>query len=322
MNLDNIIARLLSSDATKEELQQIENWTLESQENAEALKEMKEIWDKTENMSNYKDFQTDKAWMKVNAKIVNEELQVPVKKASIVRRMLPLAASLVLLIACIFAFKFMTSAERTTLEQFSSIDTIKELTLQDKSSLTLDKNSSLTILSDFEEERLMRVDGRSYFEVATDKKRPFIVKTHHGDIRVTGTKFTVDTKPNKTEIFLHEGSIQYNFNSRLIDLEASEAISIEKGELVKYRHVDQNIESWKSGKLVFADQRLENVFKSLSRHFNVQIDVSAVDVDIDCPLTSSFEKLTLAEILDELKVLFKLDYESHKGKMIIKNLSC
>ena len=321
MNLDNIIARLLSSDATKEELQQIEEWTLESKENAEALREMKEIWDKTENMSNYKDFQTDKAWMKVNAQIVTEELKVPVKKTSIVRRMLPLAASLVLLIACVFAFKFMTSTDSTP-EQFSSLDTIKELTLEDRSSLTLDKNSKLTILSDFEKERLMRVDGRSYFEVATDKKRPFIVKTHHGDIRVTGTKFTVDTKPNKTEIFLHEGSIQYTFNGRLIDLEASEAINIEKGELVKYRHVDQNIESWRSGKLVFADQRIENVFKSLSRHFNIQIDVTAVNVNIDCPLTSSFEDLTLVEILDELKVLFKLDYESHKGKMVIKNLSC
>lgn len=321
MDLDQIIARLLSSEATKEELQQLEEWTRESKENAEALNEMKEIWDKTENMSNYKDFQTDKAWMKVNAQIVNEELQMPAPKTPIIRRLLPLAASLILLVACVFAFKFLSSGA-DKLEQFSAVESVKDLTLTDNSLLTLDKKSTLTILSDFEEERVMRIDGRSYFKVATDKKRPFIVKTHHGDIKVTGTQFTVDTKPSRTEVFLHEGSIQYNFNGRIFELEASDAIVIEKGELAKYRFLDQNIESWRSGKLVFADQPIDNVLKSISRHFDVEIEFESISVDLSCPLTTTFDKLTLTEILDELKVIFKLDYEHQKGKMIIKNLSC
>jgi len=322
MDLDQIIARLLSSEATKQELEQLEQWTQESKENAESLKAMKELWDKTENMSNYKDFQKEKAWMKINAQIVQEELTAPVTRIPIIRRLMPLAASLVLLAACVFTFNYLNSDSGSSLEQFSSLETIKDVTLKDHSQLTLDKNSTLTILNDFQDERLMRIDGRSYFQVATDKKRPFVVKTHHGDIKVTGTKFTVDTQPNKTEVFLHEGSVQYDFNGRLIDLKASDAIIIEKGELTKYRFTDQNIESWRSGKLVFSDQRIENVFKSLSRHFDVPIDFSAVSVNVNCPITTTFDNLTLKEILEELKVLFKLDYENNQGKMIIKKLSC
>ena len=49
--------------------------------------------------------------------------------------------------------------------------------------------------------------GEAFFSVATDAAHPFLVKTHAGTVRVTGTKFNVRLADRGAEVTLLEGSV-------------------------------------------------------------------------------------------------------------------
>ena len=67
------------------------------------------------------------------------------------------------------------------------------LTLPDGSSIWLNAQTTIQYPVSFNKhERKIKLDGEAYFEVAKDKKRPFIVNTKDCSVEVLGTKFNVD----------------------------------------------------------------------------------------------------------------------------------
>ena len=60
------------------------------------------------------------------------------------------------------------------------------------------------------DQRLVKLDGEAYFEVARDEKKPFTVQTDKYNVEVLGTKFDVESYSD-TESFetaLMEGSVK------------------------------------------------------------------------------------------------------------------
>jgi len=86
------------------------------------------------------------------------------------------------------------------------------LRLPDKSKVWLNASSSLTFTTDLNKAAIRRVQlkGEAYFEVASDKKRPFIVETDRQEIEVLGTHFNVNSYPDEPASMttLIEGSIR------------------------------------------------------------------------------------------------------------------
>ncbi len=324
MSLENILGRFFSSQASKEELQQLDDWKNEAEDNIEALNEMNEIWEKSNDLKNYEKFDTNKAWLKVNSAIVSEELKLPSKSTSssktIIRRLLPYAASIAILISAFWAYNNMDNTPK--LEEYSSSEKVLELNLADKSKIVLDKESSLTVQSDFKNKRTVKANGRVFFDVSSDPSRPFVVNTHHGSIKVVGTSFTVLTTQDKTEVFLLEGQINFTHENKLISLLPSDALVIENGELIKYRFDAKNINSWRSNRLVFKDVYVTEVFKSLEDHFLIDIVLDKKNVNSNCRISSTFDNLSLTDILSEIDILYDLNFELTESKLKIKKLSC
>ena len=66
------------------------------------------------------------------------------------------------------------------------------ITLSDGTRVHLNAETRLTYPVCFSsKERIVQIEGEAYFDVAPDKEHPFIVKTSHTSIRVTGTSFNV-----------------------------------------------------------------------------------------------------------------------------------
>jgi len=104
MSLENLLARIFGNNSTQEEKVLLDEWKNESEENLEALAEMEKIWEVSEDMKSYDQYDGDKAWRKLNSAIVIEELKSGSNSntqstSSIIRRILPIAASLLLLAA-------------------------------------------------------------------------------------------------------------------------------------------------------------------------------------------------------------------------------
>jgi ferric-dicitrate binding protein FerR (iron transport regulator) len=325
MNLDNLLARLFSNQVSDEEKEFLESWKREGEENLQSLKEMTEIWGASEELQDYKEFDKDSAWRKLNSAIVSEELQEesPKPSFSIGKRLMPIAASLVLLVALGFGVKhFLIDATPKLPSYLTSAESMESIQLADNSKVILDYNSSFNVLNDFDATREVKLSGRAFFDVQSNEENPFMINTEHGMVMVMGTQFTLETSEEKTEIKLLEGKVMYSHEGRKIEMSPGEAILVSEGEVLKYRFDKSNAKSWVSNELIFESVQMSQVFKTLKEHFDTDIIIQDKFVDGTCKFSSKFKGSTLSEILEEISGILDIEYSEEAGKIIIKKLSC
>lgn len=85
----------------------------------------------------------------------------------------------------------------------------RSLALADGSTVELNARTSLAITLERDVRRVRLENGEAFFAVAKDPGRPFVVETPVGDVRVTGTQFSVHTdKEGNFAVTVAEGSVQ------------------------------------------------------------------------------------------------------------------
>jgi ferric-dicitrate binding protein FerR (iron transport regulator) len=136
------------------------------------------------------------------------------KSVSLMGRMLRIAAMIVLTSGIAFLSGYYLSPSVKTATANCTIVAPKGnkafAELPDGTRVWLNAESKLTYPGTFaEESRQVFLEGESYFEVAKDNKRPFIVHTSGVIIRATGTAFNVKSYPSEDIIqtTLVEGSV-------------------------------------------------------------------------------------------------------------------
>ncbi|WP_442591245.1 FecR family protein [Pedobacter sp. AW31-3R] len=144
------------------------------------------------------------------------------------RRIYRYAAILTLLVPAFFFFKKEQKPAGLTekTEQFTTYTTTaaesKRLTLQDHSIVHLNPSSSLRISSRFgtlPNRDVFLEKGNAFFEVAKDRRHPFIVHAQSLSTRVLGTKFKVSNTANdKVEVSVSEGKVQVSQAKKVLAL--------------------------------------------------------------------------------------------------------
>ena len=150
------------------------------------------------------------------------------------------------------------------------------LTLCDGSRLWVNSGTTIIYPSIFEEEkREIFINGEVYLEVAHEENRKFIVKTAKMEIAVLGTSFNISAYNDDSEysVALVSGKVAIkNKNHKDITLLPNQ----------RYKLTDRgnyNIESvnaldytcWREGLMKVDSEYLNNIFKRLSRYYNVAI---------------------------------------------------
>ena len=152
--------------------------------------------------------------------------------------------------------------------------------------------------------RSVELKGEAYFEVQADKKRPFYVNTPDGSsVYVYGTKFNVAAYEDEELIgtVLEKGKVNViTPNQETMELlRRAVAVTIGTVEWIKKRVDVYEKVAWKNGKLIFRNATLEEIFKRLSRHFNVDIEFDN-RLGKEYKYRATFHKETLQQILDYL----------------------
>jgi len=174
--------------------------------------------------------------------------------------------------------------------------------------------------------RTVFLTGEAYFEVAENKKQPFIVSAANLNIRVLGTKFNVNAYPeDKTEeIVLVEGSVAlYNKNSHYNPTKCTilkpgfQAKHSIKTNQTKVENVLTEVyTSWMNGELVFRNMSFENIAKKLERHYNVEIQIENKELSSQT-FNASFGQEPLLKVLESLKENYGIAYKQEKNKITI-----
>lgn len=189
----------------------------------------------------------------------------------------------------------------------SAAGTVIRYELPDQSVVWLNAGTTLRYPVSFRKEnRQVELEGEAFFEVQADARHPFYVNTPSGlSVHVYGTAFNVNAYPddNTLETVLEKGKVEIIVPTRqkTVKLLPGERLLYDKqnGEII---HEEVNVyekTAWKEGKLIFRNAELDDIFKTLSRRFNVDIQYINHSGK-PYRYRATFRDETLSQILDYL----------------------
>ena len=168
------------------------------------------------------------------------------------------------------------AGERTYRSAIGERSTIE---LSDGSVVILDTDSIVQVQIEQGLRSVKLVQGRAYFHVAKDPKRPFVVRAKAMAVTALGTQFDVGLRPDQTEVVLTEGRIRIEpkglFKSNLpVVLSPGQQLVAAAGEQWKVKPIDSAIAlSWLKGKLVFSSATIGTISEELNRYSRQKIIV-------------------------------------------------
>ena len=194
--------------------------------------------------------------------------------------------------------------------------------LEDGTKVHLNAVSSLIVSKEFNEgKREVFLEGEAFFEVARDEKRPFKVTTSSSSTVVLGTQFNLKAYMEGEELLtLKEGSVSYSFKNSAgedqIVLTPNEQVVLNKGEIRKKSVNVNDYLGWMSNTLIFNNEPLSEIAKTLERRFDVKIRIDDKGLGPE-PFKGKFEDPFLDMVLEDLGFVMKFNYRREDNTIII-----
>ena len=168
------------------------------------------------------------------------------------------------------------------------------------------------------------LQGEGYFNIATNKRRPFIVRINNTDVTVLGTSFNVHAfkEDNEMKILLDKGSIVFNTpqNSYQI-LPGQQAVyDVLTGKcVIDYVDKPYEVSVWKDNIVLFRDTPLADVIKTLNRRYNVEFAILNPKA-LTYTYTLTTNQTSLENIVKELEKIAPVKFSIRKDNSIIVSL--
>jgi ferric-dicitrate binding protein FerR (iron transport regulator) len=310
------LSRILSGEANSEEKEAFYHGLSENKADEELFYEIKSLWIRS-SMQN-KEMDIEAEYLAFLSKI-----QQPAQKRnySIGKQVLKYAAIVLFMLAIGGLSGYYFSARNTEIagtgmQKFSALKgSVSIVELADGTKIWLNSGSQLTYRDDPKgKRRLAELTGEAFFEVTHNENSPFLIKAGKLTIKDLGTTFNIKAYPteNQIETSLVEGEAEIlssKGNSLTILKPGDNAIYTSDTEKIEIKPIANNVLSaWREGKFVIRDQRLEDIFKEVSRWYDVEFRFENEKFK-DYRYTGNIKKSTTAQhILKMLKLTTHFNY--------------
>jgi transmembrane sensor len=163
---------------------------------------------------------------------------------------------------------------------------VREIPLSDGSLVVLNTNSKVIVRFTPERRDVHLVQGEALFDVAKNKKRPFIVAAGDMRVRAVGTAFTVSMLPRRpVQVLVKEGVVELNRSGPAkgppVRVKAyTQALAPADAPIVAAGVAQSQLErtlAWQFGRLAFDNETLEDAAGEFARYSDVRI---VVDQDV------------------------------------------
>lgn len=177
------------------------------------------------------------------------------------------------------------------------------------------------------ENRQVFLDGEAFFDVAKDKKHPFIVNADNLNVRVLGTHFNVSNYPEDalTDVVLVEGSVGMYESKEQFD--ASKNIILKPGFKGSFNKENAKIStkavltdiytSWINGGLTFRNMTFKNIITKLERRYNVTI-VNKNEKLANEKFNASFKEESIENVMSYFNDIHGINYTIKDNQILIK----
>lgn len=321
MDIEDLIGKVLSNEATAEDLRAVEEWRKASPENEKYYSDMELIFSKAATNQVKIDFDADAAWKKVKSRLGNKTKK---EARTVDFRPLRIAAGIVLIVAGgILAYRYFDQKPTQTLALVSDNQVVTD-TLPDASTIVLNKHSSIEFsYSPKEKVRKVKLKGEGFFDVKHQEEKPFVIETDEALVRDIGTSFNIRSYPDKDtiEVVVQSGVVQfYTVNDPGMMINAGETGIYSKRAKVfaKLPKADTNVLAYKTRVFSFHATDLRSVVEQINEVYDSHIKLANEDI-AKCQLTVTFRNDELDTMIEVITETLGLTAERNDKKEIILN---
>lgn len=150
-----------------------------------------------------------------------------------------------------------------------------QVVLSDGTHVWLNADSKLIYPQSFaKNQREVTLVGEAYFEVSSDKNRPFIVHTEDQKVEVLGTHFNITAYPEEAVslVSLVEGKVRVSHENQPAHLLIpGQQAAFRDGQIQVYPVHMEEFTAWKKGEFIFNNEPLSTVIQKLARWYDVEL---------------------------------------------------
>ena len=322
MNMnDDLLVKYLVGETDADENAKVENWLKADEKNLNYYNGFKKIWeDSLLIAAENKTINEDAAWKRLQNRIHEKDVPViTLKKSSI--HWLRIVAS-ILLISTLgwLGYSYFENKSANTLIQVYATNTTLNDTLPDGTTVTLNKNSSLSYTSTFKgSTRPVTLKGEAFFNVSPDKTKPFIITINDVTVQVVGTSFNVKNKNGKTIVAVETGIVKVSKNKDQVELRHGEKVIIadQKSELVKSISKGRLYNYYRNKELVCDETPLQELVEALNEIYNVNIIIKNPSLK-EKTLTTVFKDQSLDQVLEVIQETFRIKIERKNNQILLE----
>jgi len=196
---------------------------------------------------------------------------------------------------------------------------VVDMTLADGSRVWLNAGSSVTYpIAFIENERTVSITGEAYFEVASDKTKPFRVTNGHMQVEVLGTHFNVNAYDDEKNIkvTLLEGSVRLKINEENQILKPGEQAQV-SGTVSIIKDVDMEaVMAWKDGRFKFSSVDIATIMRQAARWYDIDIEYLG---KVEGTLSGGVARnVNASQLFHVLELTDKVRFEIEGRKVIVK----
>ncbi|WP_428329774.1 FecR family protein [Mucilaginibacter sp.] len=352
-----LLTKQLSSEINGDEFDEFQQLLAESESNRQQYELFKNYWEQKDQPYANSDLMFKKIKSRLTIDQQEENIvELPERKKRYLFWRYA-AAVIILAFGCLALYKWQVNAYDRVAENVSGLDSTSTkpqsrsyITLTDGTKITLNSESTLKYPATFTgKTREVYLVGEAFFDVHKDHQHPFIIHTSKMNIRVLGTAFNVKAYPMDitTETTLIRGRIEVTINDRPADriiLKPKEKLILKNNAAYQSKSpqhttesVDTNIEpqytlttltyfktqdtsvietAWLKNKLLFRNEDFGTLAERMQRWYGVNIIFNNDDVK-HYRFNGIFEKETISQALDALRITEKFHYKIDKQNVFI-----
>jgi ferric-dicitrate binding protein FerR (iron transport regulator) len=196
---------------------------------------------------------------------------------------------------------------------------VVDMTLADGSRVWLNAGSSVTFPIAFTDSiRAVSITGEAYFEVASDKTKPFRVTKGDMQVEVLGTHFNVNAYDDERNIkvTLLEGAVRLKVNDENQILKPGEQAQVSNTVSI-LKDVDvEAVMAWKDGRFKFSSVDIETIMRQAARWYDMDIEYQG---KVEGTLSGGFARnINASQLFHALELTDKVKFEIEGRKVIVK----
>ena len=327
--VEDILCKIVTGEASVEELQFIEGWKSESANNLELYNEYTQVWNAAGDYTPTSFTPNATKAYEKHLSILNEEavtssstneVETPVvpigtPKAKIfsIKRLSRIAAIFAIALAALFVF------DNYNTNVISADSGLQYVSLDDGSHIWLEEGSSLSYKKGFgTNHRNIKLNGKAFFDVQRNESVPFNIQSDNFEVSVLGTSFTVDE--SFVAVKTGKVSVQSSNDEKIIT--ANQKVNISSDNLVQ-SDVEASDINWRNPDLSFDNAPMSQVVSDINLYHDSKIILNNQLETNACNFTAGgLKDASFDDIVEILKRSYDLEVEESGDNVTLTITDC